>query len=289
MSSAQSFIIEPKANRKEHMPRPKKKKVAAKKAKKKTTKVKKPKTVKEIVEQYNAITIDENESYIELINCIRRSKKEDEANDAFAVILELLNPKIQRLISRFNIPGYEHADVFQEALFALRFKAIKDYDKARGTGDGPALFDKFALLCIRRHLATEFKSSYQNKKRVLNQSVSIDKEQNNNSSNNNSDNETYLSGIIKDPNFENVLTDVAENEYFKDLNDALLSQLSKFEREVYMLYKQKFSYEEIAEKINDKRKKIYVNIKGVDNALSRIKHKAQIILQNYETRNNFFE
>lgn len=273
------------------MPKPKKKKkkVAAKRVKNKAAKPKviKPKTIYTEVETivYNL----ENDAYIKLINCIRRNKNEDEANDAFTTISKMLNPKIQKLISRFTIPGYEHADVLQEALFALRFKAIKDYDKERGTGEGPALFDKFALLCIRRHLATEFKSSYQNKKRVLNQSVSIDKEQNNNGSNNNSDSETYLSGIIADPNFENVLTDVAEDEYFNNLNNLLLAQLSKFEREVYMLYKQKFSYEEIAEKINGNRKKIYVNIKGVDNALSRIKHKAQIILQNYETRNNFID
>jgi RNA polymerase sigma factor (sigma-70 family) len=188
-------------------------------------------------------------------------------------------PKIQKVVSKFNIPGYEHSDILQEALYALRYKAIKDYDKARGTGEGPAPFDKFALLCIRRHLATEFKSSYQNKKRVLNQSVSIYKESYKSSD---SEENVSLSNILSDPDALDICELTGENEYYKNLQDLLLSSLSSFEKEVYILYAQKYSYEEIAEKINNKRSKIRVNIKGVDNALSRIKHKAKEILEKYE-------
>jgi RNA polymerase sigma factor (sigma-70 family) len=251
-------------------------------AKRKKTSSKKSVIKKPIVEEIDEAQIA-NEKYIKYINCIRRSKSTDEANLAFENLYKMLSPKIQKLISRFNIPGYDHSDILQEALFALRYKAVKDYDKARGINDEPALFDKFALLCIRRHLATEFKSSYQNKKRVLNQAVSMDKE--NNKNNNNPDSEVTLSAIIVDPHDKNVLKKVADEEFYKNLNTLLAKQLSDFEMEVFMLYKQKYSYEEIAEKINNRRKKIFVNIKGVDNALSRIKHKAQIILQNYELKN----
>lgn len=215
---------------------------------------------------------------IKLINGIRKTKDETEINKAFEELLSMLLPKIQKVVSKFNIPGYDHSDILQEALYALRYKAIKDYDKERGTGDGPAPFDKFALLCIRRHLATEFKSSYQNKKRVLNQSISIHKE----SSKNNNEEEVSLSNILCDPDALNICELTAENEYYKNLQDLLLSSLSGFEKEVYLLYSQKYSYEEIAEKINNKRSKVRVNIKGVDNALSRIKHKAREILEKYE-------
>lgn len=273
------------------MPKPnkKKKKVTAKRENKKKQKSENVENTKqEIVNaEIDAVQNENNLRYIKLIYCIRRNKTIEEVNEAFDELLVMLYPKIQKLISRFNIPGYDTSDILQEALFALRYKAIKDYDKKRGHGEGPALFDKFALLCIRRHLATEFKSSYQNKKRVLNQSVSIDKETNSN--NGNADADIYLSSIIQDPDQQDVLSDVADKEYYKNLNKILLSQLSDFEKEVYVLYAQKFSYEEIAEKINDRREKLYVNIKGVDNALSRIKHKAQIILQNYDIRNNEFE
>lgn len=265
-------------------------KTRAKRAKKKTTKkkdvVKKPKKKVEVkVDTPVDIEQQNNLKCIKYINTIRRSKDEDECNRAFSNLLDILMPKIQKIISRFNIPGYDASDVLQEALYALRYKAIKDYDKERGTGEGPAAFDKFALLCIRRHLATEFKSSYQNKKRVLNQSVSIDKETNS-SSQNSSESEIYLSNIIADPDMGDIITEIGDREYYNNLHNILFDNLSKFEKEVYVLYAQKFSYEEIAEKINAKRYKIKVNIKGVDNALSRIKHKAHSILQNYERKDN---
>lgn len=193
----------------------------------------------------------------------------------------MLIPKIYKVVSKFKIPGCDHSDIMQEALYALRYKAIKDYDKERGTGDGPAPFDKFALLCIRRHLATEFKSSYQNKKRVLNQSVSIYKETTTSNSN---EDDVSLSNIISDPDALDIGDQSAENEYYTDLQNLLIEALSGFEKEVYVLYAQKYSYEEIADKINSRRQKVRVNIKGVDNALSRIKHKAREILIKYEKK-----
>lgn len=285
------------------MPKSKKKtKIRAKRAKKKIeksklkskpkkkNKVKKNKPEKVVAAPQTIVTyvqtVEENLDNlrcIKLINIVRRKKKSNAAEDAFVELLRILMPKIQKVVSRFNIPGYDSTDILQEALYALRYKAIKDYDEDRGTGEGPAAFDKFALLCIRRHLATEFKASYQNKKRVLNQSVSIDKETNN-SNQSFGENEIYLSNIISDPKKTDILTNISNDEYYNNLQTLLFSNLSSFEKEVFVLYAQKFSYEEIAEKINDKRYKVKVNIKGVDNALSRIKHKAKFILQNYELK-----
>ena len=45
-----------------------------------------------------------------------------------------------------------------------------------------------------------------------------------------------------------------------------------------MLYAQKFSYKEISDFINSSNSSMKVNIKGVDNALSRIKTKAKDLL-----------
>jgi RNA polymerase sporulation-specific sigma factor len=219
---------------------------------------------------------------IKFIEIIRKNKNNESVNNAFDSLLKTLMPKIQKLISKFNIPGSDHSDVLQEALYALRYKAIKDYDKERGTGTGPAAFDKFALLCIRRHLATEFKSSYQNKKRVLNQSMSIDRE----SSSSSGDEDISLSSILGDPDKDDVLTEIGDKEYYRNLQKRLLESLSSFEKEVYTLYIQKYSYEEISEKINEGRMKVKINIKGVDNALSRIKYKAKEILDGYESEND---
>ena len=45
-----------------------------------------------------------------------------------------------------------------------------------------------------------------------------------------------------------------------------------------MLYAQRYSYKEITDIINENREKVKINIKGVDNALSRIKIKARSLL-----------
>jgi hypothetical protein len=116
------------------------------------------------------------------------------------------------------------------------------------------------LLCIRRHLATEFKASYQNKKRVLNHSISIDKETNNNNTHS-GENEIYLSNIIADNKKDDIVTQVSEDEYYINLQKQLL-QIFHLLNVKCMFHMQKFSYEEIAEKINDKRYKVKVNMKG---------------------------
>lgn len=252
------------------MPRPKKvQKVRAVKSKPKEV------IIDKVEQDYQ-----NNLKCIKLISQIRKQKDEKLANAAFEELLSMLIAKINKVVSRFRIPGNEHNDVLQEALYALRYKAIKDYDKERGNGTGPAPFDKFALLCIRRHLATEFKSSYQNRRRVLNQASSIYA----NTTGNRDDDDVSLVNIIPDPNNGDVGRKVAENEYYSDLQTMLFESLSNFEKEVYRLYAQKYSYEEIAEKINSRRKKVMVKIKGVDNALSRIKHKARDIFKKYEKK-----
>jgi DNA-binding CsgD family transcriptional regulator len=57
-----------------------------------------------------------------------------------------------------------------------------------------------------------------------------------------------------------------------------MEHLSDFEKKVLALYAQRFSYEEIADKLNRNGDGKKVNIKGVDNALSRIKIKAKQVV-----------
>jgi len=218
-----------------------------------------------------------------LVLTIRESEDENEINAAFEEIAARLKPRIGRLVNRFNISGLGPDDIMQEALYALRYKAIKDYDAERGNGEGWSPFDKFSILCIRRHLSTEYKSSYQNKKRVLNHSISLNYESK--SSNNN---DLSLINII--PSGEtDVLSNVMTREYYRDLMTKLLGNLSDFEKEVFLLYAQRYSYEEIAEKINkvrEEKDQVLVDIKGVDNALSRIKNKAKAILSEYDKKDH---
>jgi len=211
--------------------------------------------------------------YVKLVNKVRKSKKQREVDLAFESIVNGLKPRIRNLCSKFNIPGLSHDDIFQEALYALRFKAIKDYDQTRGTVAGPAPFDRFALLCIRRHIVTELKTSHQIRRRVLNTCISLDQDRGG------SNDDLSLVNIL--PQTKGDILDLIENrEYFTKLVKSLLSKLSKFEREVFLLYVEKYTYEEIADIINRRKLRgLQVNIKGVDNALSRIKHKAQSVFK----------
>lgn len=239
-------------------------------------------------------------TYIELVQKIRRSRKKDTSDEAFSKIVKMLNAKINQIVYRINIPGYNNDDIYNEALYALRYKAIKDYDPDRSNYEDISPFDKFAILCIRRHLATVFKSSLQHKSRVLNlaSSMHIDKSSD-------SEGDLFLSNILADDKTGNLLDDLDRREYYRSLFSNLAKALSSFEKRVFVLYSQRFSYEEMASRLQDqliedsKKKKSKKSktikrweemdaqeqekvIKSVDNALSRIKVKASKVVEKYE-------
>ena len=221
-----------------------------------------------------------NMDFVLLVDQVRKSRNKEKSDLAFNEIERRMNVKLKQISYKFHIPGFSFHDIYQESLFALRYKAIKDYDKDRGSEEGPYPFDKFAVLCIRRHLSTKLKASYQNKKKVLNLSLSLDQDRNDNS-----EEGLFLSDII--PKTEGtVLEDLEQNEYFKILFSTLHSRLSKFEKEVFLLYVQRYSYEQIAEYLvsnSNKKNKPTLSkaVKSVDNALSRIKNKAKEVFDQH--------
>lgn len=208
----------------------------------------------------------------DLVYKVRDSKKQDVVNAAFGELSSYLEPKIRKIVGKFRIPGYSFDDILQEAFYALQFKAIKDYNEARGKDPGkPAAFDRFALLCIRRHLATTLKTSKQNRHSALNLSKSLDADRSTDND------ELSLINIVCSTKGD-VVTGIQQREYFNLLINKLWKKLSDFEKQVFLLYANQHTYEEIARVINTGEDKRYrVNIKGVDNALSRIKNKAKLI------------
>jgi RNA polymerase sporulation-specific sigma factor len=217
---------------------------------------------------------------VEIIKSKQQKNKKDLINNAYKEVEKRMKSKMMQITIQFSYKmmncGLNKDDIYQEALFALRFKAIPDYDESKGNY-GPYPFDKFAVLCIRRHLSTLLKSSYQNKKKALNTSVSLDRDVS-------GDNDKDVSlGEIIPRTSGNVLDIVVKKEMNQMLFGKLFSKLSKFEKIVIKLYMQRYSYEEMSKIINlrykkdadNKKKKI--NLKSVDNALSRIKQKAREI------------
>ena len=218
----------------------------------------------------------------DLVEVVRHRGRGYSMNDsdvAYGEIESRMRTRLSQISFKFYIPGCNYEDIYQESLFALRYKAIKDYDKSRSKKGKLQPFEKFALLCIRRHLSTKLKSSYQNKKKALNSSISLDQDRNMSEG----DDILFLSDILTSSN-ETVLDQMEHKEYYRMLFSSLLEKLSSFEKEVFGLYSQKYSYEEIAKIIKkNKGRRSKVNIKSVDNALSRIKAKGKDVFQKHKS------
>jgi hypothetical protein len=208
----------------------------------------------------------------EMVMKLQAAKSKDEREIIFSSIVERIDPLIKRIVGRFNIPGYEQNDLYQEALFALRFKAIDDFDPSRCIGDEMVGFEKFAALCTKRHLSTLLKTSFQNKQATLNFSMSF-------SAPSRDDDGVDISSLVADHSSGgDIFATCSTGEVFHGLMHDLFTGLSDFEKLVLALYSQRNSYEEIAQSINKHRQGRKIGIKSVDNALSRIKAKARSII-----------
>ncbi|MFW6172791.1 MAG: hypothetical protein ACOC5T_03515, partial [Elusimicrobiota bacterium] len=158
------------------------------------------------------------------------------------------------------------------------FKAVKDYEPGRSSIAEISPFDKFAALCIRRHLSTKRKSAYQSSKnKVLNYSISLDQNRNSDQT----DKNLFLSDIISDEDSDTFVL-FQDQDYHDKLFKSLYGKLSKFEKSIFILYCRGYSYEEIVILINNSSMfKKAIETKSVDNALSRIKAKAKKIFKKH--------
>jgi RNA polymerase sporulation-specific sigma factor len=167
------------------------------------------------------------------------------------------------------IKGLQTVDIYQEALIALRFKAIPGFRQGRGMS-----FLNFAKMCIRRHLITILNISKNRlKDKSINQAISLDQampDQNDSSS-------TY-SNIIPD---QKCMVDekMANDEAYDMTLKMLYKTLSEFEQLVLKEYLSTSSYTEISDALYNRTKKRYPT-KAIDNALVRIRAKAKTLKGN---------
>jgi len=241
---------------------------------------------KKVLEEQNIETISKEDKaenrqkdikeFIELVSEVKNNKNKIKADIAFSRIVEMMKSKIMYLANTMKIPGHRIEDIFQEALFALRYKAIKDYDQKKSLKKDISPFDSFAILCIRRHLSTKLKASYQRKQRALNCSISLDQ---NRANSGNSDDAIILSEIVPGTDLDE-FSKIRDKDTFSRLVKSLWDRMSYLEKKVFILYKQGLSYDEITKSLNkNKRKKI--RVKSIDNALSRLKQKAVEIYKQF--------
>lgn len=157
--------------------------------------------------------------------------------------------------------GGENDDLIQEGMIGL-FKAVRDFDSKQG-----ASFYSFAELCISRQMYTAIEASQRKKHLPLNSYVSLYEE-------------TINDDSKQAPLVETIQADVASNpeilffgkEYTEAFEENLKHELSPLENRVLYLHLMGTKYKTIAELIGK-------GPKTVDNALQRIKAKAEKLLE----------
>lgn len=162
---------------------------------------------------------------------------------------------VKKLARQFYLIGGESDDLIQEGMIGL-MKAIWDYDPGAG-GD----FAAFARICIGRQIISAVKAAQRQKHQPLNSYVSLYEPA--------EDGEN--APVLMDTLSENT---AGPEDYFfikenrEQARERLLNVLSPLEKKVLDLFIDGQSYAQIARKLNK-------NEKSVDNAIQRIRKKAE--------------
>ena len=175
-------------------------------------------------------------------------------NSVTDYIMEKYKFIVKKKAKEMYILGGELDDLIQEGMIGL-FKAVRDYDKDQG-----ASFHSFADLCISRQIYTAIEASKRQKHIPLNSYISLYDE----------GEEGSLIDFLEEDHESNPEEIVLNREHIKRLEKELREQLSDFERNVFYLYIKENDYRQIAQ-VMDK------SPKAIDNALQRIKAKAEKI------------
>ena len=181
-----------------------------------------------------------------------------------AVAVEYLLNKYKNFVRSkarsYFLVGADHEDIVQEGMIGL-FKAFRDFKPNK-----LASFHAFAELCITRQIITAIKTATRQKHIPLNSYVSLNKP-------------------IYDEESDRTLLDVITEGRSTDPEELLIGQesyvsiesrideaLSPLERKVLAAYLDGKSYQEIAKNLGR-------HVKSIDNALQRVKHKLEKLIQ----------
>ena len=157
--------------------------------------------------------------------------------------------------------GGENEDLIQEGMIGL-FKAVCDFKEDEKTS-----FYSFAELCVSRQMYTAVESANRKKHMPLNSYVSLYEEKDSEEREHSPLIDTIPGDVENDPE---VL--YFGKEYTSLFQEKLKKQLSPLENKVLYLHLQGTDYRTIAELIDR-------SPKTVDNALQRIKAKAEKLLK----------
>ena len=183
----------------------------------------------------------ENNDY-ELVYLAQQGN-EDAINLLYQKYKPIIIKKSRNAIVFVSHHGIDINDIMQEGFIGLD-KAIRSFNQ-----DEDASFYTFSLICIDRQIANYLKKITNNKDRVLNEAINID---------------DTLEKLLRDR------TDI-ENSFIGADNDNNISieireKLTDFEKKVFDMKINDYSFEEMAKILNRDVKSIY-------NTFQRIKYK----------------
>lgn len=183
-------------------------------------------------------------------------KAQNGDNEAIDELIKEYFPLVSVNAKKFFIIGAEQEDLVQEGLIGL-LKAIKFYKIEKSS------FKTFANLCIKTQIFSAIKMANNKKNMALNEAIL-------NSSS--EEKEKMEINLISDKNnLEDVFINKERLIKFKEFTK---SNFSSFEREIFEYLIRGYSYQEIA-------KILSIESKSVDNAIQRIKKKAETWINKY--------
>lgn len=176
-------------------------------------------------------------------------------------IMVKYKPMVRKKARAMYLLGGENEDLIQEGMIGL-IKAVRDFDELQG-----ASFASFAELCVSRQMYSAIEASKRKKHMPLNSYVSLYEEGGENDENK------------KVPLIDMIEPDVDNNpealyfgkEYTEVFTEKLKESLSPLEDHVLYLHLMGTDYKTIAELLGK-------SPKAIDNALQRIKAKAEKLL-----------
>ena len=202
--------------------------------------------------EYRNLNDDELISYIQ-------ENDEEAYNIMYKKYEPLINSIASKMIKLIPNSGLETSDLKQEGRLGLTY-AIKNFNSSKETS-----FFTYAKMCIERKIISCVISSKRLKHKILNESISVDFKYD--------DEEHNMLEYLFEDNSSNPETRLFDYEQEKQLIQQTKSKLTDFELQVFELKLSGFSYKEIANILEKKKKTI-------DNAIQRIKNKFKEIIKN---------
>lgn len=156
--------------------------------------------------------------------------------------------------------GADREDIIQEGMIGL-YKAIRDYNPERASS-----FRNFADICVTRQIITAIKAATRQKHIPLNSYVSLNKPVYM------EDTERTLIDVLNAACVSDPEETIIGQEAYASMAEQLRKQLSPLERDALALYLEGRTYTEIGDALQKPPK-------AIDNALQRVKHKLEKILE----------